>query len=133
MLSDEVCLWLPWPPSVNHYYIRGRYRVVIGRRGVLYRKSVHQILEDAGSPRMEGLLSVSIKCYPPDRRKRDLDNLRKCLYDSLTDILAARQIKWQGLFHDDCQIVHDSGLMCEPQKDKVGVLVTVRNYKGDRS
>lgn len=28
-------------------------------------------------------LSVTIYAYPPDRRKRDLDNILKCLLDSL--------------------------------------------------
>lgn len=76
----------PWPPSVNHYYKRGRNgRVFIGKAGQDYRAAVRAtVLQNAfrTSPiripvRMELLL------YPPDRRRRDIDNILKALLDAM--------------------------------------------------
>ena len=44
---------------------------------------------------MGGRLSVCLCVFPPDKRKRDLDNLLKISIDSLQKA---------GFFHDDSQI-----------------------------
>jgi crossover junction endodeoxyribonuclease RusA len=48
-----------------------------------------------GSKRFEGRLSVTVDIYPPDRRKRDLDNVLKALFDGITHA---------GVWEDDSQI-----------------------------
>lgn len=50
---------------------------------------------------------VTIKAYPPDKRKRDLDNLIKPLFDSMTEY---------GVFDDDSQIDEFSIKRCSIQK-----------------
>lgn len=82
---------LPWPPSVNTYYrttaIKGRGQItLISKRGRQYRKDAIQCCKEQG---VEGInidsrLAVEIDAYPPDRRKRDLDNIFKAILDSLT-------------------------------------------------
>jgi len=32
---------------------------------------------------MAGMLAVKVRAYPPDRRKRDIDNIQKPLLDAL--------------------------------------------------
>lgn len=44
---------------------------------------------------MTGRLSVEIDAHPPDRRRRDLDNLQKPLLDAL---------EYAGVYEDDSQI-----------------------------
>ena len=44
---------------------------------------------------MPGPLTVEVAVYFPDKRKRDLDNLLKCLLDALTHA---------GVYEDDKQI-----------------------------
>lgn len=44
---------------------------------------------------LTGRLAVSIRVYPPDKRRRDLDNLMKCLIDAL---------QHAGMYQDDSQI-----------------------------
>ena len=44
---------------------------------------------------MDGPLCVSIDVHPPDRRRRDIDNLQKALLDALAH---------GGAYHDDSQI-----------------------------
>ena len=73
---------LPWPPTVNTYWRNIKGRTIISERGRLYRLSVQQQL--TGSEPMMGRLAIKIAAYPPDRRRRDLDNILKALLDSLT-------------------------------------------------
>jgi crossover junction endodeoxyribonuclease RusA len=87
---------LPWPPSVNHYWRTWRGRMLISRQGRAYRKRVGALLRAAGVTPQAGPLAVHVELYPPDRRKRDVDNALKSLNDAL---------QAGGAFHDDAQIV----------------------------
>lgn len=87
---------LPWPPSVNHYYRRVGHRTLISREGRAFRENVCAILADLGGDPMDGPLAIQIEVYPPDRRRRDIDNVQKALLDAL---------EHGGAYHDDSQIV----------------------------
>jgi crossover junction endodeoxyribonuclease RusA len=87
---------LPFPPSVNHYWRLWRGRIVISNEGREYRKTVARLLRDRNVKPMTGQLAVAIAVFPPDRRRRDLDNLLKSVNDSL---------QHGGAFPDDSQIV----------------------------
>ena len=85
---------LPWPPSVNNYYRHVGPRVLISRAGRKYRTMCVSRL--GGQKKLSGRLSLYAELYPPDRRRRDIDNVGgKCLLDSL---------QASGLFDDDFQI-----------------------------
>ena len=84
----EIRLTLPWPPSVNHYWRNFRGRMVIGAKGRAYRHAVIASVIEQGIPRdrISCRLAVSIDAYPPDNRRRDIDNINKALLDAeLTD------------------------------------------------
>jgi crossover junction endodeoxyribonuclease RusA len=53
---------------------------------------------------MAGMLAVKVRAYPPDRRKRDIDNIQKPLLDALEKGRA---------FFNDCQIKHLTTVMRE--------------------
>ena len=89
-------LELPYPPSVNHYWRHYRGRTVISDAGMQFRHAVRLLLIRQHIQLMTGPLAVSFEVYPPDRRKRDLDNLLKGLADSL---------EHGGAFLDDSQII----------------------------
>ena len=76
---------LPWPPSANHYWFivacKGGGRKVLGKKGKEFREQIKQLIGER-DPRM-GKLYISIDAFPPDRRKRDLDNLLKATLDAL--------------------------------------------------
>lgn len=58
-----------------------------------YREKVAALVGQA-TP-LEGRLSVKLYAYPPDQRKRDLDNLAKATFDAL---------QAAGVIKDDSQI-----------------------------
>jgi crossover junction endodeoxyribonuclease RusA len=74
-------LVLPYPPSVNHYWRHVGGRILVSREGRRYRDAVRTLL--AGTGPLAGRLAVEVTLFPPDRRRRDLDNAMKCLLDSL--------------------------------------------------
>jgi crossover junction endodeoxyribonuclease RusA len=94
---------LPYPPSVNHYWklsvMKSRTGkrhvpvVRVGEDGLRYAASVRTVLD--GVQTLSGPLAVRIVANPPDRRTRDVDNVLKCLLDSLTKA---------GIWQDDSQI-----------------------------
>lgn len=92
----NITLDLPWPPTSNTYWRRNGSRYFISKRGQEYREYVKKIFFPyVGIFLVQDRLKVSIDAFPPDRRKRDLDNLFKSVLDS---------IQASGLYVDDNQI-----------------------------
>jgi len=88
---------LPWPPSNNTYYRRVGAKTLISAKGRDYCAAVVKACAEARVTRQDGRLAVVIEACPPDRRRRDLDNLLKGLLDALTH---------GGAWEDDSQIDH---------------------------
>ena len=86
---------LPYPPSVNHYYRHVGARVLISSEGRKYREAVWLAVLEQGRKRHEGPVSVELLVSPPDKRRRDLDNVLKGLLDALAHA---------GVYEDDSQI-----------------------------
>lgn len=87
---------LPYPPTVNHYYGQARNgKKFIKPKGKKFRLDVQEIVAQKQAKTMEGRVSVFIAIYPPDKRKRDIDNVLKALLDALTKA---------GVWDDDEQI-----------------------------
>ena len=86
---------LPWPPSVNRYWRNLGDRVLISREGRAYRERVVAMLAAHTAEPLSGRVAVKITVYPPDRRRRDLDNMLKALLDALA---------YGGVYDDDGQI-----------------------------
>ena len=85
-------LELPYPPTINHYYVKGK---ILGKRGRQYRETVIAIMAVKRVQPIEGPVDIRIDVYMPDRRRRDIDNLQKALLDSL---------EHGGAYKDDSQI-----------------------------
>jgi len=113
---SKVTLTLPHPPSINNYYKRRRGGgVYIGEAGLRFRSRVWQVVMERGqknewaSPSLplKGPLRVHIDWYPPDKRRRDTDNIRKALFDAMEEA---------HVFIDDSQIVDDRVIKRDPEK-----------------
>lgn len=76
-----IKLTLPYPPTINNYYFKGR---ILKKSGRDYRQRVIDLLADKNFTTLEGRLEFNVNVYTPDKRKRDLDNIQKALKDSLT-------------------------------------------------
>lgn len=79
---------LPFPPTVNTYYrtpTTGKLagRTLISEKGRAYRQLVMDEAVKYRVPMFQTPVSVSIDVFPPDRRRRDLDNMLKALLDGL--------------------------------------------------
>lgn len=105
---------LPYPPSLNHLRSVVRGRLITTAAGRAYRDRVAALLFPCKP--LSGDLRVEIDAYPPDRRRRDLDNLLKILLDSC---------QRGGAFMDDSQIA-ELNVICREvvRSGKVMVRVT---------
>jgi len=70
-------------------------RVVVAR--------CHGVLPKAS---LTGPLAVAMELYPPDRRRRDVDNYSKAVLDALTHA---------HLWRDDSQVKRQAVEVCEPR------------------
>lgn len=105
----EQAFTLPYPPSVNShmasipYYDKAKKKLRVRQistakwRNYLLLASKEIVLQKR--IRIDGDVMVSIDIYPPDRRRRDSDNIVKAVFDSLTK---------SGIIEDDWQIVKHS-------------------------
>jgi len=80
---DILRFELPYPPSINHYYIHSSTGVVLGAKGKSYRRDAALLLHRFRGACQDKRLAVTINVFPPDKRKRDIDNILKCILDSL--------------------------------------------------
>ena len=88
-------LILPWPPSVNTYWRQFRGRAILSKAGRQYRDVAVAAARAQHVPTLKGRLSVTLHVMPPDKRRRDLDNLPKGVLDALTHA---------EVYEDDSQI-----------------------------
>ncbi len=107
--ASAMRLELPWPPSSNTYYRTYQGRMLLSKRGRAYKTECHGlILEQHGIFKpFTGPISVTVELTPPDKRKRDLDNCFKGLFDSMANA---------NVMMDDSQIKAIYATMLEPSK-----------------
>lgn len=93
---------LPWPPSAlspngRHHWAR------LAKAKKSYRWACAMLARDAGAMKMrpDSRLFVAVTFVPPDKRRRDLDNLiasMKSGFDGLSDALGVDDSRWSLLF-----------------------------------
>jgi Holliday junction resolvase RusA-like endonuclease len=114
-------LELPYPPSVNHYFRMVGRRILISREGRVFRTRVCSTLAALGVRPMMGPLALEIEVYPPDNRRRDIDNVQKALLDAL---------QHGGAYEDDSQVMR---LAIEKREPVAGGRTLVRIGPLERS
>jgi len=92
--TSELVIFLPFPPTVNSYYSSGHGKVrYVSAAGKKFRNEVvESVNEQCSGIRIDSRINLEVILYPPDRRKRDLDNYMKALLDAVTH---------SGLWADD--------------------------------
>lgn len=95
-MDSSITLTLPWPPTINTYWRRHGNTYFISAKGLDYRRTAClKSIEYHKSHLFDKRLSLFICAFPPDKRRRDIDNILKVLIDSL---------QYAEIYHDDCQI-----------------------------
>lgn len=113
---QPVSIALPFPPTVNTYYTVARGRKILSKRGREFKTLALQAMRGQLIEQgLSGRFQVLIDAYPPDRRRRDLDNIVKPIFDALTEY---------GLFEDDSQI-DDFRVVRQPKQGWWGVNLTI--------
>lgn len=78
---------LPWGVTVNQYWgqrVAGKRAIpFLTDRARQYREDVGKLCLGRKLVSSGSALAVHLKCYPPDKRTRDLDNLCKSTLDAL--------------------------------------------------
>ena len=112
-----MTLDLPYPPSVNSYWKRNRNGSVrVGEAGIAFRLAVVAWCRQNRIRPLTGRLAMAIELYPPDNRRRDLDNVLKATLDAL---------QHGGAYADDCQIDYLTISRSAPVKGgKMRVIIT---------
>jgi crossover junction endodeoxyribonuclease RusA len=91
-----LILDLPLPPSVNHYWGQHGHRKYVSKAGVAFKAQVSDYVIEYRVPKLgTARLAMTVVLFPKDRRKQDIDNRIKALWDALADA---------GVFDNDEQI-----------------------------
>ncbi len=98
-------LELPYPPSINRYWRHNRGRTHLSKEGRDYQKGVATARARSSIVTMSENVELMIDLNPPDRRRRDVDNVLKALLDGLQK---------GGVLQDDSQVKKLTIEMHEP-------------------
>lgn len=94
----SIIFSLPWPPTANTYWRRKGNRYFISPDGIKFRYMTCAICQPYENYfNKDDRLKLHISAYPPDKRRRDLDNLLKSTQDAL---------QYAKVYVDDSQIDH---------------------------
>ena len=79
---------LPWPPSTNELYLYDQRtnRRYLNPKVKAYRRAVRKLVLVNMKPFLpfNEIVAIRIGAQVPDRRRRDMDNVQKCLFDAFT-------------------------------------------------
>ena len=79
----------------------------VSEAGMAFRKAVWVWCRQNRIKPLTGRLAMAIELYPPDRRRRDIDNVLKATLDAL---------QHGGAYANDCQIDYLSIKRCDVTK-----------------
>lgn len=89
-LAGAISITLPWCPTVNHTWRLAGGRLILDKRVEAFRKKVAgrvnflRAKRSIPSRAIESDCMVMLEYMPPDRRRRDIDNGVKAVFDALT-------------------------------------------------
>lgn len=81
---------------MNAYWLASGKRRYISKRGVAFKAAVKELWSTLGHPSFgDAPVELDVVLFPRDKKLMDIDNMLKCLGDSLQDA---------GAFNDDQQV-----------------------------
>ena len=116
--ADSAILTISIPPSDNHYYAVVRGRKIISKEGREYKESARKLLRPVT---IQGRIRADVTVHARDKRRRDLNNLNKCLFDTLENC---------GFYPDDANI-DDSRIRRGSVDERHFLSVVIERIKDD--
>ena len=107
---------LPWPPSTNHLYRHTRNGAQLTDECLRFRGLVLAAVQGGRQRTLTGRLKLTVWCFAPDFRRRDISNAVKATEDALQ---AAH------VFRDDSQIDEEHLYRRAPEPPHGRLLVEV--------
>ena len=102
-----LSLDLPWPPSANHYQGQKYGKRFLSEKTKAFRLHVSEMAAERNLAPLTCELELFIALFPPDKRKRDIDNYIKQTFDAL---------QHAGVIEDDSQITKLTVIKRPPTK-----------------
>jgi crossover junction endodeoxyribonuclease RusA len=91
-----ILLNLPYAPSVNTYWRRGKFSTYLSPKGREYKVAVAEYVAANNVPKLgDARLKMTLIIRPRSKRIFDIDNLAKSVLDSLCEA---------GVYDDDSQV-----------------------------
>ena len=118
-MTDKHTLLLPYPPSTNRlwrYSKNGVYRTPVYKAYIKECQRVQPAYQLWLHDPVCTPVSMQVWANPPDKRRRDLDNLCKALCDVIVHL---------GILEDD-HWIHDLHLKWDREAVQNGVLIDIR-------
>jgi len=111
---------LSYPPSVNTYWRRVGPRTIVSRKGRAYQEQVAALIKHSQLDlHLDCALSISVDIYPPDGRRRDIDNVTKALLDAMCKA---------GVYKDDSLIKRLQLEMYKPHRPDGLIHISIDLY-----
>ena len=91
-----IALNLPYPPSINAYWLASGHRRYISKRGVLFRQAVADYVSEWNVSKLgDQPVMIHIVLQPRSKKLMDIDNCAKAILDS---------IEHAGVINSDVQV-----------------------------
>ena len=124
MSDNQLVTWLaPFPPTVNTYWrhvmTNGRRQTLISKKGREYRDAFKRewyMARPKGWAVIRNPVSVQVCLYPPDNRRRDLDNYLKAMFDGASKA---------GVWEDDSLVHHMTVYWGTPGDKQSGAMIRI--------
>lgn len=117
-----ILLNLPYAPSVNTYWRRGRFTTYLSPAGRDYKTAVAEYVIESNVPKLgDARMKMTLVIRPRSKRIFDIDNLAKAVLDSLCNA---------GVYDDDSQVDELHILRGEPIKGG-RIVVTIEVIDGN--
>jgi crossover junction endodeoxyribonuclease RusA len=91
-----IVLKLPYPPSMNAYWLASGHRRYISKRGMKFKQAVVDYVQEYNISKLGNIpLEIEIWLHPRSKQLMDIDNCVKPILDACQDA---------GIFDDDVQV-----------------------------
>jgi crossover junction endodeoxyribonuclease RusA len=119
-----ILLNLPYAPSVNTYWRRGRFSTYLSPVGREFKKAVAEYIVESNTPKLgDARVRITMVIRPRSKRKFDIDNLAKSVLDAISQ-------EGAGVIDDDEQVDELHIIRGDPIKGGK-IVVTIEVLDGD--